>query len=299
MKVSKRQFLKVSFEGSAAILLGALFRPAALWASPVVVPADYLNSSWHSQWMKLSYNQGRESRQTRRCLGAALRNVGAIQGKGNGARFAPWFDQAVTEAFTQMRATGRKPVSVFGLVQALYDNFFYPRLGPMSGRVMFGTLLGILRGRDGTTQGATAHQAYLAYRRAALFYKNVYKLTTDPKQLLAARKARQVSLALWQQELMTLVETYALRKAALDPAFHIRSEMLEGFEIYVDPATASPPRARLTFTRAGDRLIISWPGDGILQQAPSMAGPWRDVAKSSPVAVDPVERHAFFRTVHR
>lgn len=298
MKVSKRQFLKIGLEGSAAIFLGSLLRPASLLASPVVVPAEYLNTLTHGYWMKLSYNQGQESRQTRRCLGAALRNIGVIQGTGNGARFAPWFDQALSLAFRRALATGRRPASVFGLVQMLYDDFIYPRVGVAGGRVMFGTLLGILRGRDGTPQGAGAYESYLAYRQAVLAHKDAYKTAASPQEILDARKKRQTSLALWQRDLRSLVEAYAYQRKALNPTFRIRQEMLEGFDIYVDPTPSTQPiQPRLTFTRAGGRMIISWQGGGTLQQAPSLSGPWRDVAKSSPVTVDVTQPAAFFRAV--
>jgi len=265
------------------------------------VPAGYLNSLTHGRWMKLTYSHGRESRQTRRCLGAALRNIGAIQGSGNGARFAPWFDETIDFAYRRAVASGKMPGSVFRLIQMLYDEYFLPRLGVGSGWVVFGTLLSVLRGRDGSARGAAAYESYQAYRRAALLYKNAYRHAAKPEELLELRKQRRASLALWQQNLHALIDAYASRKLTLNPEFVIRPEMIEGFDIYTNPELPPPPSAppQLKFAHEGGRMLITWDGGGVLQHAPAVNGPWQDVAKSSPAVFDLTQPQGFFRAVRR
>src|SRR4030095_12731359 len=123
-------------------------------------------------WMKLTYNNGQESRQTRRRLGLALRNLGAVKGFGLGYSFVSCFDQAVEDAYRRFRVTGRKPGSLFEMIQVLYDDYLFPKTGVLGGQILFGMLFSLLRGRDGTPLGEHAHQSYLAYRAAALQYKN-------------------------------------------------------------------------------------------------------------------------------
>src|ERR1041384_7125894 len=166
--ISKRKFLKLGVGGTAAMFLAPLLKPTSLFARSCELPQSYLNSSTHSHWMKLTYSNGRESRETRRRLGVALRNLGAVRGLGLGHRFPSFFAPALEEEFRRWRTTGHKPASMFELVQAMYDNYIFPQIGEPGGQILFGTLLSLLRGRDGTYLGEHAYQAYLAYRAAAL-----------------------------------------------------------------------------------------------------------------------------------
>src|SRR5262245_6979850 len=128
MKLSKRQFMKLGIGGMAGVILAPMLKPGSLLASPVVLPHDYLDSVLPGQWMKLSYNQGRESRQTRRCLGAALRNIGAIKGRGLGEAFTRVFDLAVQRAFARRQQGLTKPGNLLGLVQGLYEETIFPSM---------------------------------------------------------------------------------------------------------------------------------------------------------------------------
>src|SRR5262245_52687573 len=120
MKMSKRQFMKLGIGSMAGAILAPVLKPGSLLASPVVLPPDYLDSVPHAHWMKLSYNEGRESRQTRRCLGAALRNIGAIKGRGLGDAFTRVFDLAIQRAFLRRQQGQTKPGNLFVLLQSLY-----------------------------------------------------------------------------------------------------------------------------------------------------------------------------------
>jgi hypothetical protein len=295
MKMSKRQFIKVGIGGTAAVFLGPLLRPGSLLASPVVLPPGYLESLGHAHWMKLSFNHGRESRQTRRTVGAALRNIGAIKGKGRGWEFARLFDQAVQTAFDRFKAGSQKPASVFGLIQSLYEGFIFPQTGEEGGRVLYGTLLAVLRGRDGTAQGAAAYESYQAYRAAALEQKDVYKTAQDPKDIDAARRKRIATRVLWQQQLTALVQAYAQRKLVLRSDFSIQPDMLEGFEIYMAPLRVSAPR--LSIARVGNQIVVTWKGQAQLQAAPDVSGPWNNVDQTSPATFDPRAGRRFYRTV--
>src|SRR5437867_3541773 len=188
--MSKRKFLKLGMGGAAAVVLGPLLRPACLLARSFTLPESYLESSTHRHWMKLTYNKGQESREIRRCLGVALRNLGAIRGQGLGYSFVSFFDRALEAAFLRSKATGKKPGSLFELIQMLYDDSIFPQIGPVGGEILFGILFSLLRGRDGTERGEKVYQSYLAYRAAALAHKNAYKTTRDPILILEARKRR-------------------------------------------------------------------------------------------------------------
>ena len=59
--------------------------------------------------MKLSHQEGGASRQVRRQIGAALRNIGAIKGGGIGLDFSRCFDQAVDAAFVEWAQCRNRP----------------------------------------------------------------------------------------------------------------------------------------------------------------------------------------------
>lgn len=277
------------------MILAPLLRPGSLLASPVVLPPDYLDSRLHAQWMKLSYNQGRESRQTRRCLGAALRNIGAIKGRGRGEIFTRVFDFAVQQAFLRRQQGATQPGNLLGLVQRLYDDSIYMEMGPAGGRVLFGTLLAVLRGRDGTSQGEVAHQSYLAYRAAALEHKDAYRKVQDPKELDGIRRKRLALRSQWQLQLGAMVAAYAQRQRVLNRDYVIGPEMLEGFDVYIAPVLVSGPR--LAIARVSRGIEVRWDGPAQLQQAPTPLGPWTNVAQRSPATFDGRENQQYFRTV--
>ena len=294
MMMSKRRFLKVGLGSTAAAFFAPLLQPS-LSARSFNLPQTYLESSIHNYWMKLSYNHGGESRQTRRRLGVALRNLGAIHGFGLGYSFVSSFDQAVEAAFRRSLVTGQKPGSLFALVQMLYDDFLFPQTGVRGGQILFGMLFSILRGRDGTALGEQVYQSYLAYREAALAHKNAYRTNPDPKAILAARLKRKALLMEWQQNLSDLVNLYARRELRLNPNFRMDTKMLEGFETAFVPIASAPPH--LCIYRYGTHQVVSWKGGARLQQAHSLHGPWIDTHKSSPATFDGRPAHLFFRTV--
>jgi hypothetical protein len=281
--------------GTAAVILTSLFRPESVFAGPAILPRSYLQSSVHHRWMKLSYNHGRESRRTRQRLGAALRHLGAVRGQGRGFDFALYFDQAVEAAHRRFQATGQKPGTLFELVQRLYDDFLYPRTGEAGGRILFGTLLALVRGRDGTGLGAQAYGDYLNYRQAALAHKNAYRTIADPREREALRLARQAALDLWQRRLAALTELYARRQLVLPASFLLRVELLDGLDRSLRPASVDSPRLRIS--RAAGQMVVSWKGDATLEEAPALSGPWTDGRKASPAAVGRTMPGKFFRTV--
>jgi hypothetical protein len=191
--------------------------------------------------MKLSYNHGRESRSVRRTLGAALHSIGAIKGQGEGQQFSHLFDQAVRQAFHHHLQTGWRPASLFHLIQFLYDQFIFPQTGPAGGWVLFGILFAILRGRDGTMEGVAAHEAYQAYRQAALVHKDIYRRTQDPKSIVMAQLTRYWRRDQWQQALNRLMEIYAVRQRRLIPEFYVQPNMMDGFHLYMAPIRIVQP----------------------------------------------------------
>jgi len=297
MKLTKRQFLKLSLGGTAACALAPLFKPASLIASPLVTPGSYLDSTVHAYWMRLSYNGGAESREVRRTVGAALRNIGAIKGKGDGYDFTLCFDRAVDAAFARWADTRQKPNTLFGLIQVLYNNHIEPEFGPDGGRAMFGTLLGILRGWDGSANGAETHQAYLSYRDAALAYKDEARTGQDPALVAQLRQNRRDALEQWRSLFLAQVDRYATRQAQLDPQFTLNTSMLNGFHVYVRPDAAEAPRLKIG--KRGNRVIVDYKGTGQLQEAPGPAGPWSDTRKAPPAAFETVSPVKFFRTINK
>lgn len=295
MKMSKRQFMKLGMGSMAGVILAPLLKPDSLLASPVVLPPDYLDSPVHAQWMKLSYNNGRESRQTRRCLGAALRNIGAIKGKGRGDAFANVFDLAVQRAFLRRRQGLTKPGSLMTLIQGLYNDTILREMGTPGGQVLFGTLLAVLRGRDGTAQGEQAHRSYLAYRDAALAHKDAYRKVQDPKELELIRRNRLMLRAQWQLQLSALTSAYAMRQRMLNQDFVVATNMMEGFDVYIAPILVSGPN--LTIAHVPRGIEVRWDGPAQLLQGPTPLGPWSPVNQPSPALFDGKARQQYFRTV--
>ena len=293
--MTKRKFLKLGMSGGAAMFLGSLLRPLPAWGSTVQVPSSYLDSAVHGHWMKLCYSHRQESRQTRRLLGATLRNLGGVRGIGRGHSFVPCFDRAVEAVWQRSRATGRTPGSIFALIQALYDESLYAQTGVAGGQILFGLLFSLLRGRDGTEQGTLAHQAYLNYRSAVVAHKEAYRMVNDPQAIAELRKRRSLLLQEWQAQWGTLVGRYATRQARLNPAFQVEPAMLDGLDL---PAAVKVPLSpRLTMARTAGRLVVTWAGNGRLQQAPSPLGPWTDTAQASPAVIEARESQQFFRTI--
>jgi hypothetical protein len=296
MQVSKRQFLKLGLGGAAAWMLGPLLRPVNLFGSPLVTPPSYFSSSVYSYWMRLSYNGGVESRQVRRAVGAALRNVGAIKGRHGGFDFTLSFDRAVRAAFVRWAGSRQKPNSLFGLIAMLHANYIYPEIGPDGGRALFGILLGMLRGWEGTARGLEAHQAYLTYRDLALRYKDAGRASQDPVLIEQLRQERQAALANWRTLLLALAGDYAAGQMQLNPQFVIQNPMIAGFDVYVPPNPAAPPRLRLE--PFGDQVIVRWKGGGQLQQAGTVSGPWVNARQAPPAAFDAKAPRMFFRTIN-
>ncbi len=293
--MSKRTFFKLGMGGAAGVLLGPLLKPSSVMARSFKLPQTYLESSPHQYWMKLTYNNGRESRETRRRIGVALRNLGAIRGKGLGYAFVSFFDQGLERAYLRFKATRRKPASMFELVQEIYDETIFPQTGPLGGQILFEMLFSLLRGQDGTALGEKASASYRAYRAAALDYKNAYKTSPDPIIREAARKKRAHLLQVWRQSLQELASWYAKREATLNGKFVVQSAMLEGFEASL--LAVSPSTPRLDIFPAGNRLMVAWKGGASLQQAPDLRGPWTETRKSSPATFDLNQPHQFFRTI--
>ena len=296
--ISKRKFLKLGIGGTAGIFLAPFLKPTSLFGRSCELPQTYLQSSIHGHWMKLSYNNGGESRETRRRLELALRNLGAVRGMGLGFSFTSFFDQAVEAEFGHWRKTAQKPGSVFQLLQAMYDNYIFPQIGVPGGQILFGTLFALLRGQDGTALGAQAHQAYVDYRAAALAHKNAYKTTQDPIVIEQIRKQRHALLLNWQKSLKDLGGLYATRQMSLNPNFKVQIEMLEGFEEEMVPVALMPPHLNIYLWPPNHRsVLVSWKGGAKLQQGPSLNGPWTDTHKSSPATFDGMPPRLFFRTV--
>ncbi len=295
--ISKRNFLKLGIGSTTAAFLFPLLKPASLLARSFELPQTYLQSSIHGHWMKLTYNNGRESREARRRLGLALRNLGAIRGLGLGFSFASFFDQALEAEFSRWRATGEKPISMFELIQNMYDNYIFPQIGERGGQILFGMLLSLLRGRDGTYRGEQVHEAYLAYRATALDHKNAYRNTKDPILIEQLRQRRHALLLNWQAGLNDLVSTYSKRENRLTVGFQIRAEMLQGFEQEMVPVALMPPH--LNIYRYAGHVLVSWKGGAKLQQGSSLLGPWTDTRKSSPATFDGAPPHLFFRTIQQ
>jgi hypothetical protein len=197
-------------------------------------------------------------------------------------------------AFQRSLASGRKPTSLFALIQELYDGSTFPQTGVAGGELLFETLFSLLRGRDGTERGEQVYQIYLGYRNAALEYKNAYK-TANPEAIQAARKKRKTWLQACQRNLTVLAGLYARREAVLNPNFQIERKMLEGFEPALRPIALSAPR--LTIFHGAGRAVVLWKGGAHLQQAPSLFGPWSNTQKSSPASFDLRQQHLFFRTM--
>jgi len=295
MNMSKRSFLKLGMGGTAALFLAPMLRPRSLFAAPVVLAPDYLESRTHSYWMKLSHNNGLESRATRRTVGAVLRNLGIVQGAGRGQAFAGVFDQAVDRAFQRHLLTGEKPGTLLGLVQWLYDEFILPEHGPEAGSILYAVLLSLLRGRDGSAAGSGVHGMYLNYRAAAVRHKDAYRMTEDPKELLEARRTRQTQRLEWQQALLARAQVYALRKEQLNRQYPLDAELLAGWDIQQVVMRVVAPR--LHITHVGDQVRVAWEGPAQLQKAPTVRGPWTDVAQDSPAVFDIQLSKQFFRTV--
>ena len=291
----RRDFLRVGIGGAAAAFLGPLLSPRCLQARSLSLPHSYLQSAVHGYWMKLTYNHRQESRETRRRLGMALRNLGAVRGQGLGFSFVSCFDQAVEQAFRRAQATGQKPGSLFQLIQMLYDDYLFPKTGVLGGQILFEMLFSLLRGRDGTDGGEKVYQTYLNYRAAALAHKNVYKTTQDSVVIMEARQTRTAWLLAWRKDLKALADLYATRGAVLSPNFRVQPGMLTGLEAAFVPVGRAVPH--LGLSRVGGNLVVAWKGGATLQQAPSLMGPWTDTRKSSPATFDFRQAHQFFRTI--
>jgi hypothetical protein len=294
MRVSKRQFLGMGLGGTAAVVLAPILRCSYLFGGPVILSPNLLESSVYSQWMKLSYGNKLETRQTRRNLGVALRHIGAIRGKGRGYDFTLTFDQAVEAMFQRWSLTQRKPASLFGLIQMLYDDYIFPMKGAEAGRILFCLLFSVLRGQEGTARGEAAHRSYLAYRSAALAYKNAGR-SGNRGTIEETRKNRAAQLALWRSALLALADDYALRKLTLKADVPVRAQTLKGFEFYSAPVRISAPA--LSISRRSGQVVISWKGDALLQYGPSPKGPWSRVLKSTPAGFDGKMHEGFFRTI--
>jgi hypothetical protein len=74
------------------------------------------------------------------------------------------------------------------------------------------------------------------------------------------------------------------------------SERIGGFRIYVSPD--HPGATRLRIERAGDQMIVRWKGEGFLQEAQTLAGPWTNARKAPPAAIDAKWPGLFFRTIN-
>ncbi len=296
--LSKREFLKLVLGGTAAGMAAPFLTMGTASASPLIVPGGYLESRVHAYWMKLSYQRGGASRQVRRRIGAGLRNIGAIKGAGTGLQFSELFDEAIKAVFVRWDKTRRKPASLYALIQMLYDEHIAPRGGPEAGRALFGTLLAMVRGRNGSSQGELAHEAYLRYRQAALAYKEVARKKEDQDAVLEARRVRSRLLQEWQEWLLGLVEGHATGKLRLNPEFIVTAEMTRGFHVYTPPFTWT--ESALIITARRRQVMVEWRGDGVLQRASSPAGPWKDTGRPSPAFFDAREaKVGFFRLKKR
>lgn len=284
MRVSKRQFLKTGVGGTALLFMQPFWEPKLLSANPVEVPTRYFRGPLHARWMKLSYNDGRESRQLRKTIGASLR------GYGDEAAFHQAFEEALNRVFQNWVEGTSKPKSVFGLIQAIYEAM--PD-DPEAGRRLFGVLFYLTRGRDGTEAGEVAHAHYRDYRQAVLNYKSLARTSEDPDQVVTARQLKDQWLATWQNDLNLLVEAYASRQRRLDPEVVLELQMLDGFAI----EEVSPAGPALAIRRMQDRVEIRWEGEAVLQRAAALRGPWSDTQQISPATILTDDRLGFFRTV--
>ena len=281
--------------GAAGVLLGPLLKPTCLLARSLELPETYLQSSTYQWWMKLTYNNRGESREARRRMGVALRNLGSVRGKGFGYGFVSLFDQALERAYRRFQATGQKPASMFELIQQMYHETIYPQAGTVGGEMLFGTLFALLRGRDGSPLGEKTHESYLAYRAAALEHKNIYKRTKDPLAIQDARTNRAYFLRVWQQNLRALTSRYARGEAVLNAKVLVTPLMMDGFKAALVAVSSTAPK--LSICPVGNHLMVSWKGGHYLQAAPSPSGPWKDARKASPATFDLSEARQFFRTV--
>ncbi len=279
----------------ALSVLAPLFKPTTVFAGGLQVPPAYFNSAVHSYWMRLSYIPKGESRKVRQTVGAALRNIGAIKGSHGGLDFTVSFDRAVVAAFARWAGTRQKPNSLFGLIDMLYTDFIYPEVGPVGGKALFGILLGMLRGWDGTARGDAVHNLFLAYRDVALRYKDAAWPGRDPVLAAQLRLERQTALTSWRTAFLSLVDDYAARRLQLNPGTVITNGKIKGFRAYSKPDL--PATARLQLERRKGQMIIRWKGTGVLQQADHITGPWVNARKVSPAEISLTQPSKFFRTI--
>jgi len=297
MNISKRSFLKLSMGGTAALFLAPIVRPPSLWATPVILPPNYLDSGVHARWMKLSYNNRLESRETRRVMGAVLRNLGAARGQGRGEAFAPMFDNAVMKAFKQHLETGHKPHTLLGLVQWLYDDFIRPEHGTDAGVILYTNLLSMLRGLAGSESGIVLNKQYQLYRESALAHKNAYRFTKDPNQLLQARMRRAEERRVWTEALRAQAHAFAIGKATLSDTQVLDRNVLAGWKTETAAVRLVAPRLRIR--KVADQILVSWDGRARLEQAPTARGPWTPLLHASPASFDASEPRKFFRAVDK
>jgi len=291
--LSKRQFFQVSASGTAAIFLAPWLKLSAR-AGSFIYPLNYLESSVHEAWMKLTYSAGNESRAIRRLIGTALRNIGTARGQGRGAQFAAVFDEAVQGLARSRRDLVRRPANLFEIIQCLYDEYILPVKGAEYGRILFGNLFFLLRGRDGTAQAEEAHGLYSNYRRAALDVKQVGGKGSSQEAILQAKALKAQHLQSWQETLASMKDAYASRKLSLNPQFQIQPAMVQGFTVRI--AALQIAASQVNIQRDGNQVVVSWEGDATLLKAPTVNGPWNIVQSGSPAVFDASEPEAFFRT---
>jgi hypothetical protein len=279
----------------ALSVLAPLFKPGMVFAGGLQVPPAYFNSAVHSYWMRLSYKQKGESRRVRQIVGAALRNIGAVKGNHGGLDFTVTFDQAVVKAFARWARTRQQPGSLFGLIDMLYTDFIYPEAGAVAGKALFGILLGMLRGWDGTARGDGVHNLYLVYRDVALRYKDAARPGRDPALAAQLRAERQTALANWRTAFLSLVDDYAARRLQLNAAAVITNGKVTGFRAYSRPDL--PATARVQLERRKGQMIVRWNGTGVLQEADRVTGPWVNARKVSPAEISLTRPSKFFRTI--
>lgn len=242
LHLSRRQFLRLGSAGSALLMFAPLLQSKIAHASPVIVPPGGIQDTVHGKWMKLSFNLGLESAETRRRVGAALRYVGAIKGQGLGADFSALFDAAVERLYSdvfppkdiiRIQSQPTRPHwTLFQLIQILYDDYIFPFGGSAAGVPLFGILFSILRGRDGTGHGDAVHRVYQVYRRRLLLYKDIARLSNNEARIKGARKNKAALLKVWQRILLRQIKLYSERRLRLPSDFLLTTEMLDGFRIY-------------------------------------------------------------------
>ena len=118
-------------------------------------------------------------------------------------------------------------------------------------------------------------------------WRNTYFVAT-PSEIKKGPKSAELH---WSDQEVTAGNRYGVTTWG-----SVRAHIMRADVYSLEAKDTQPPEpAVLAISHSGGSVTISWDGDGQLETAASVNGPWAEISGNSPAAITPGGNHAFYR----